>query len=995
MKAIAQRSRNHDIWLLLNDRFAPTVEAVRADFANVIDANQIRAFNGLAGVAHNLGTNTWRIQAAEKLRARYLAELKPDIVYTASVAEGLDEDAIASNCPQFHSAATIYDLIPYTFSDVYLQSPVTRNWYYRRLQQLKSTDTLLAISEFTRQDTIERLHVREHQVFNISAGVDPSFKKLDLSEAAKSETRARYQLDRSFVMYTGGVDFRKNLEGLIRAYGALPADIRQSRQLAIVCSMSPTERTQLLAAGQKAGLSESDLVLTGYVPHDDLVALYNMCELFVFPSISEGFGLPVLEAMACGAPVIGSNCSSIPEVVGHDDALFDPLKSQSITAKLAAALTDLSFQRALKDHGARQHINFNWERSADRVLDALEQTAANRTTVEMRTPATPALISKREKPKLAFVSPVLPKKSGIATYASELLPDLAKHYDIDLIIDQTEVSDPWLLANFPCHTPQWFADNARHFDRIVYQMGNSSFHAFMFDLIDRFPGVVALHDFYLSGVAGWMDHSGLKPGHLNDQLFRSHGFKPLMTDHPVMKFPANKPVLDAALGLIVHSHHSLELSRQWYGEHHDEHWRVVPQVRAPSPSSNRSRGDAKNAIGLPPDAFLVCCFGILDATKQNELLLNAFMTSELARSDKCYLIMVGESSGEPYLAMLQSMAGASMAASRIQFTGFVDDTQFNLYLKAADIAVQLRQMSRGETSRTALDAMSAGVPLIVNSCGSMQELPDDCVVKLTEHATVQDLRLAIEMLWLDGVQRNKRSSLARDHIRTHHHPTVASIVYRDAIEEFYAAGLKIRQLDVFAHLLDTTGSSPTDIDVAEIASAVAQHDRLGAKRVVVDLTFALRDAITSDQAYLIRTTLAHMDDSIRIEPVIRKEGMLLSAASLAAEQIAGQRLTTAPYRVVLEERDTVILVDPPLDDPNDERYSAFSGANLVLILTGGLPEPGTKLGLLTQSPSIHQIVCKDPGLAGALRNHIAETEAAIEVIVHNSSDRPVSMPKGQ
>ncbi len=138
--------------------------------------------------------------------------------------------------------------------------------------------------------------------------------------------------------------FEKNVDGLIRAYALLPQALRAQHQLVIVCAVHMQDRLRLEAVAKKQGLAPDELVLTGFVPEDELVLLYNQCKLFAFPSWHEGFGLPALEAMACGRAVIGSNSSSLPEVIGREDALFDARSDASIAEKIAQVLSDDAFK---------------------------------------------------------------------------------------------------------------------------------------------------------------------------------------------------------------------------------------------------------------------------------------------------------------------------------------------------------------------------------------------------------------------------------------------------------------------------------------------------------------------------------------------------------------------------------------------------------------------------------------------------------------------------
>jgi glycosyltransferase involved in cell wall biosynthesis len=136
--------------------------------------------------------------------------------------------------------------------------------------------------------------------------------------------------------------------------------------------VSDSDRIRLRVLAKQYGI-DGRLVLTGHVPDDDLVALFAGCELFVFPSIHEGFGLPALEAMACGAPTIGSRLTSVPEVIGRSDALFDPLDTREIMELMRSALVDKGFRESLRAHAVVQAGKFSWQVTAQRALAALER----------------------------------------------------------------------------------------------------------------------------------------------------------------------------------------------------------------------------------------------------------------------------------------------------------------------------------------------------------------------------------------------------------------------------------------------------------------------------------------------------------------------------------------------------------------------------------------------------------------------------------------------
>jgi len=190
---------------------------------------------------------------------------------------------------------------------------------------------------------------------------------------------------RPFVMCApGGYEARKNLPGLLAAYALLPAHVRAGHQLVVASRLADAQRRELEGHAARHGLTADELVLTGYVSDAELVALYGAATLFVLPSLHEGFGLPALEAMACGAAVVGSNSTSIPEVIGLDEALFDPACPRSIAARMEAVLVDPALRERLRVHGRAQARKFSWDQSAQRALRALEQHAASSAAVPPR-----------------------------------------------------------------------------------------------------------------------------------------------------------------------------------------------------------------------------------------------------------------------------------------------------------------------------------------------------------------------------------------------------------------------------------------------------------------------------------------------------------------------------------------------------------------------------------------------------------------------------------
>jgi len=230
---------------------------------------------------------------------------------------------------------------------------------------LRRASALVCMSEATRRDLVEAFPAAAGKVTVSPLAADERFF-VRPTETAVRELRSRHGLDRPFVLAAGTLEPRKNLSRLVAAYAALPEAVRAGRELVVVGPEGWEMEETLRAADTVA----ADVRLLGHVSDDDLVTLYATCEVFAYPSLYEGFGIPVLEAMAAGAAVVTSDVSSLPEVGGDAVAYADPNDTASIRDALQDLLEAPEERAKLGALARARAATFSWDRYAAAVLQA-------------------------------------------------------------------------------------------------------------------------------------------------------------------------------------------------------------------------------------------------------------------------------------------------------------------------------------------------------------------------------------------------------------------------------------------------------------------------------------------------------------------------------------------------------------------------------------------------------------------------------------------------
>jgi glycosyltransferase involved in cell wall biosynthesis len=375
---------------------------------------------------------------------------------------------------------TLYDLIPLLMPGRYLREPAAAEGYRARLEILSQADLVLAISERTRADAIEHAGVDPTRIVSIGAGVSTFFTPAEGVAQDRSALQTTLpRIERPFVLCVSGADDRKNTEALIAAFSRLPRHLRDSHQLVIACELPPQMAAVWRKRAADCGLNRAQLVLTGRTSDAVLRSLYRCAELFVFPSLYEGFGLPIAEAVACGCPAITSTASSLPEVLAWPPSTFDPIDIDAQSQLMERALADGAFRSELTAIGKSRATLHTWSEVAERTAQALQLIA--------RKPESPAA-GNRTPSRLAIVGVFPPHQGRSALNNARLAAALQQECRVDVI--QPDGLDAADVAGVHSYPASDFARvmNPWSYDAIVYMTADAPPD----DLIHNYPGIVWL-----------------------------------------------------------------------------------------------------------------------------------------------------------------------------------------------------------------------------------------------------------------------------------------------------------------------------------------------------------------------------------------------------------------------------------------------------------------------------------------------------------------------
>lgn len=316
--------------------------------------------DGRKGLQHKLRILAWDTYYMHLLLPQRACSVDADLLHTP-----------ASRLPlrgTIPTITTIHDVIPLVFPELFrLRERITLGLYFRAVRH--SATHVITVSEQSRSDIHRLLGIDRNRISVTYNGVSSSFRPLAPSVIA--QRLAHYRIEQPYILSVCTLEPRKNLVRVLQAFAQLRHTHKVPHRLVLVGRRGWLEKP-IFETARALGIAEH-IQFTGFVPDDVLPALYSGADVFVYPSLYEGFGLPPLEAIACGCPTVTSNISSLPEVVGNAALLVDPLDVEAIADGVLRIVGNLALREALQRAGFERAPQFTWSRCADETIKVYQR----------------------------------------------------------------------------------------------------------------------------------------------------------------------------------------------------------------------------------------------------------------------------------------------------------------------------------------------------------------------------------------------------------------------------------------------------------------------------------------------------------------------------------------------------------------------------------------------------------------------------------------------
>lgn len=540
----------------------------------------------------------------------------------------------------------------------------------------------------------------------------------------------------------------------------MPENIKNSYQLVVVCKLSENGMAKLRDIAKSHNV-EKNVIFTNFVSDDELLKFYNLATLMAFPSKYEGFGLPIVEAWACGTPVLTADNSSLREIAGDSAVLVNADIDQSIVDGMAKMLSDEKILSEYVEKGRKRLELYRWDNVSKNIISLVNNIKPKKIS-----------LSKPERLKIAFFTPLPPLESGIADYSEDIIKELCKYCDIDVFVEETYNANSVFPDNVSMYSHRAYPARCGQYADTVFQVGNSEYHFYMYQYIRKYHGTVVLHDYNLHGAfyhyavtackGNYDFYKTLIDTDYTDSDKYIQSLRNGSANPDLYGIELNSYITDSADRIIVHSQYS---RKKLLEKNIARNVTVIPLYAEILPLTDRRETKQKN--GFSPDKTVISAFGGIHRTKRIIPTIKAF--SRLRKENQnVHLMLVGKPS-EDIKPELESLILSENLKDSVTITGYTDIEKFKEYIDMSDICLNLRYPYNGETSGSLMRILAKGRCVVVNDIGSFSEIPDNACVKLPSVGDMGEVKepdeiySVLKRLVCSPGERLEKASYAREY----------------------------------------------------------------------------------------------------------------------------------------------------------------------------------------------------------------------------------------
>jgi glycosyltransferase involved in cell wall biosynthesis len=689
------------------------------------------------------------------------------------------QPAILLRHPGVFSCAVVYDFIPLE-ERRYLPTPLAQRQYLGALAWLGSYQAFGCISASTARRLLELLAPPPGSVANVGASLRTAFHRFDPLTPANTP---QINCSRTWFVLVGGHDPRKNTEAAVSAAARL-AQRFPAVGLVVVGDYGPDYQAHLQQlyrseAGPSSSCEETShprgLEFVRGIPDEELAVLYHRALATIVPSHREGFSLPVVEALACGGVALASDIPAHRELIRQPEALFCPHEVSELMHLMERILIDLPWRSHLRQVQQGVAERFTEERVAQRFWGLVRRRWRKQWGLRVSSPCHPGT-----KPRLAWLSPYPPDRSGVADYTASTVQALARHAEVDIFTEPTDARtprrDPWVRRFEPLSGAPYLSGE---YDAVVAVIGNSHFHAAILDTHQRFGGPCLMHDNRLAEFYSWREGNVAYAQRASRSLRRPvsqaeaegwirepHRLPTLLFDDFVRR----------AHPFLVHSRALRNRVEQQYGVEAQHLPFCCYREFEDDEINEAGRRAARKRLGIPMHRPLIVTLGILSMTKG---LLECLWALEQLHAwglaaDFCF---VGPAGGfEKLFRPLVEQLGLEGFVHFLP--DWISESTYRDYIRAADLAVQLRAYGFGQVSGALSDCISGGLPTVANEDLAASVDAPDYVLRVPDH--LSPLLVAEQLLraWEEGRHRHRCSPARAAYLAEHNFDHYARTLLR-------------------------------------------------------------------------------------------------------------------------------------------------------------------------------------------------------------------------